>query len=584
MTEQTDKPNILFLSVDSFRADRLGLYGYERPTSPNMDAFAKDAIVCENAYTLGPFTQLACIQLFTSSRPLSYGGYDQGAANRPDTLFKHFHDAGYRTWGLSTIHWVSPYYGYTDGLDTELSVFHLNTLVGMAVMNTRDTIRLYVNGEIKEDRMLATVVPVIRKLFDNVDHYCDMLASRHDEYARDFPYAKIVGDAYDLTKVKKVAGRHRIEFEANHAAYIDKNLASPPEAHGWLAYDWRLCRRPMKLIREAWLRLSNKVVRKFSDRLAGERENKYRYSVDAHAIADRVSNELTSLANTTKDKPFFLWAHFKDNHQPYVSGHGGQWFKDTPRYLSDLGYSSDIDPTIVFRKKPKTDADYAEVSALYDASIRSVDEAIGNILASLSENGLADNTIVCICGDHGEEINDHGDYGHLCLQYEHNARIPLMFRIPGQPGRRSQDLVTSMDLSPTLSAAAGLAPAQGWEGVSVTDESISARPHVLMENFCRGNCEIEHRPIYMAIRTPQYKYLWREGVDLYHKVGKPEPSLFDLQVDPFERNDIYRPDHPEILKMNRIIAQRLKEIDEVSDARIEGLFGDSLNAAEGNVR
>ena len=129
-----DHSNVLLLTVDALRADRLSLYGYGRPTTPVLEKFAENAVVCENAFTLGPFTQIACIQLFTSSRPLSYGGYDRGAANRPDTVFKRFRDAGYHTWGLSTIHWVSPYYGYTDGLDDTICVFHLNTLVGMAVV------------------------------------------------------------------------------------------------------------------------------------------------------------------------------------------------------------------------------------------------------------------------------------------------------------------------------------------------------------------------------------------------------------------------------------------------------------------
>ena len=44
--KQFDKPNILFLSVDALRADRMSLYGYHRPTTPNLDVMAKNAIVC----------------------------------------------------------------------------------------------------------------------------------------------------------------------------------------------------------------------------------------------------------------------------------------------------------------------------------------------------------------------------------------------------------------------------------------------------------------------------------------------------------------------------------------------------------
>ncbi|MGJ3259881.1 MAG: sulfatase-like hydrolase/transferase [Rhodospirillales bacterium] len=561
-----DRPNVLLLSADTFRADRLGLYGYGRPTSPNLDRFAADSIVCDNAYTLGPFTQLACIQLFTSSRPLSYGGYDRGAAGRPDTVFKHFRDAGYRTWGLSTIHWVSPYYGYTDGLDTEISVFHLNTLIGMAVMNMRDTIRLFDEGRIAEADMLATVKPVITRLFENVEHYAATYEARIGFNRQHFPNAKFVADGYAFSCVRRVVDRHRDAFAHDATGYIARYLLETPEAHEWLAQDWRLCRRPGKLLHEAWLRLTNKAVGAFSPELAGKRANRVRYAVDADTIATQVTRELNSHGRDD-EQPFFIWAHFKDNHQPYVSGHGRDWVGQAQSYLSQLGYPADIDPTMVFRANPQSADEFARLQALYDASMLSVDTAIGRILDTLDARGLADNTIVAVCGDHGEEIGEHGDFGHLCMQYEHNARIPMMFRVPGESDRRTASMVTSMDLAPTLAAYAGLDQAVGWEGAPVTDDAVAARGHVLMENFCRGNCEFAHRPIYMAVRAGSHKYLWREWVDPHHKMGTPEPMLFDLDADPEETRNIFRPEHPEVEAMQRVIYERLEEIPEVSEER-----------------
>ena len=561
------RPNVVLLSVDTFRADRLGAYGYTRPTSPNIDAFAKQAIVCRNAYTLGPFTQLACIQLFTSSRPLSYGGYDKGADGRPDTVFKHFHDAGYKTWGLSTIHWVSPYYGYTDGLDTEHCVFHLNTLIGMAVMNMRDTLRLHAAKKISDERMLAVAEPVILKLFENVDHYCASFKEKQAYNNEHFANAKFVADAYDFNGVRRVVERHRWAFKRDTKAYIRKYLLETPDAHEWLAKDWRLCRKPSKLIHEAWMRISNKILARFSPARAGRRANRVRYAVDAHAIADQVTSEFKENAKNNDDRPFFIWAHFKDNHQPFVSGHGPNWVDQTKNYLAELGHDTDIDPTMVFTTKSKSPKEFEKLNALYDASIRSVDEAIGRILESLNDEGLADNTIVVICGDHGEEIGDHGDYGHLCMQYDHNARIPMMFRAPGVPAEQLESLVTSMDLGPTLSALAGLTPPSDWEGASVLSNDAAQRKHVLMENFCRGNCEFEHRPIYMAVRSEQYKYLWREGVDPHHKMGKEEPMLFDLKNDPKEIINLFHKNIPELAAMKHIIYERLQEIPEVSHTR-----------------
>ena len=567
---KSGRPNVLLLTVDTLRADRLGVYGYGRPTTPCLEKFARNATVCERAFTLGPFTQIACIQLFTSSRPLSYGGYDRGALGRPNTVFKRFRDAGYYTSGLSTIHWVSPYYGYTDGLDDETSFFLLNTLVGMAVNNMRDTLRVYFEKVISAEEMMATAVPVIRRMFDNVDAYCDELKGREREFRMDFPDSKVANDGYDYDKVKNVVARHRSTFENDPLAYIHTHLGEKPDAHQWLAADWHLSRRPAKLIGEAAFRLSNRLLGLVDPRLAGMRANRFRLSVDAHAIAGNVVGQLN---RRSPDKPFFIWAHFKDTHQPFVSGPGRKWYRHTPDYLAALGHPRDLDPSMVFRTpNPRTEEEWSTVSALYDAAVRSTDEAIGRILDALEAQGLADNTVVAICGDHGEEIGEHGAYGHQCMHYEHNSRIPMLFRAPGQRGENRTDaLVSSLDWAPTVADLAGIDPHPGWEGHPVTSPAVAGRRHVLMETFCRGNCDFPHRPVYMGVRTDRYKYIWKEYQDPAHKIGTLHPELYDLHADPAERTNIFSPDHPRVAEFNAIIADRLDEIPEISPERVARL-------------
>ncbi len=564
------RPNVLLLTVDSLRADRLSVYGYTRPTTPCLEKFAGNAIVCERAFTLGPFTQIACIQLFTSSRPLSFGGYDGGASGHPDTIFKWFRDAGYHTSGLSTIHWVSPYYGYTDGLDDEISFFLLNTLVGMAVNNMRDTLRVYFEKTIAAEEMMATAVPVIRRMFDNVDTYCDQLKKREKAFRIDFPDSKVANDGYDYDRVKNIVARHRRTFESDPLAYIHAHLGETPDAHQWLAAEWRHSRRPAKLIGEATFRLFNYLLGMVDPRLAGMRVNRFRLSVDAHAIAANVVGQLN---RRSREKPFFIWAHFKDTHQPFVSGPGKKWYRHTPDYLAALGHRRDLDPSMVFRTpNPRTEEEWYAVSALYDAAVRSTDEAIGRILDALDEQGLADSTVVAICGDHGEEIGEHGAYGHQCMHYEHNSRVPMLFRAPGHGGeKRIHALVSSLDWAPTVADLAGIDPASGWEGHSVTSPTVAGRRHILMETFCRGNCDFSHRPVYMGVRTDRHKYIWKEYQDPTHEIGTPHPELYDLHADPAEQRNIFSPDHPRVAEFNAIIARRLAEIPEISDERVSRL-------------
>jgi len=569
MTSQK-KPNVLVLTADTFRADRTSLHGYNRPTTPNLENLGNESIVCDNAVTLGPFTQIACIQLFTSSRPLSYGGYDRGAAGRPTTLFQHFKNAGYTTWGLSTIHWVSPYYGYTGGLDNEYSVFHLNTIPGMAMMNMRDTLHLYGEKKIGSDLLLSRTVPVIEKMFANIIDYCTYLETRMPEFKSSFRTAKLVNDDYNFTKVRAICSQHERAFRANPLGYIEQNLIPIPALHEWLPREWKFARTLQKLVKEALFRLSNQALSLIAPDQARQRASKIRMAVDAHAIADKVVEQIN---NADETKPFFVWAHFKDSHQPYVAGAGPGWQQQTKSYLEQLAYSPDIDPSLVFDRLDVRDSDaVSKVSALYDCSVLSTDVAIGRILNALKEKGLYDDTVIAFCGDHGEEIGEHGDYGHLCMGYDHNAHIPMLFHPAGGGGARTDALVTSLDWSPTLTHLAGLEADPGWEGSPVTSNNVKNRNHIVLENFCRGDCIFDHRPLYMGIRTKENNYLWREYVDVHHKVGSAEPELYDLRSDPKEENNIYDPDHPLVDGFNELIAERLRAIPEVQNERIAKAF------------
>jgi arylsulfatase A-like enzyme len=78
------------------------------------------------------------------------------------------------------------------------------------------------------------------------------------------------------------------------------------------------------------------------------------------------------------------------------------------------------------------------------------------MLSRLRAKGLAENTLVVLSADHGEELGGHGHYHHNLSLYESAVRVPLWFSGPGVvPGDR-QDVVPQRDLHPTLIEAAGL--------------------------------------------------------------------------------------------------------------------------------
>ena len=561
------------LTVDALRADRTSLYGYDRPTTPTLERLAKDAIVCDQAFSLGTFTQSAAVQLFTSTAPLSYGGFDAGAVGRPDTLFKHFQKNGYRTTAISTLHWVNSFFGYGSGLDIEHQLFVPNTLVGVAVATMRNSLQGYHDGNIAHGEMMAVVGPAVAKLFDDADAYFTTRLERRDEHARDYPHSLFVNENYDPERIKRLIQKHRDEFAADPASYVEHHLSEVPAPNEWLVGEWRLCRPLRRLAAEALFRLINRFVGVVNPALASARAARFRQYVDAGALADKT---IAELRDAPRDQPFLIWCHFMDTHVPYVSGHGRNWYRQTSKYLDYLGYPRTNDPSLVFRDPRAQDPEIQKQSAdLYDAAVYWTDEQIGRIVDALDEMDLAEDTIVMVCGDHGEELGDHGDLGHYFLLYEHNLRVPMIFRRKGMQPKWLHGLNTIQDVGPTLAKMAGLSPATGWIGEHADSKEAAAREIVVMETFYGGNCLFEHRPLYFAARSHTHKLIWSEARDPADRFSPDGPQLFDLTVDPGEQRNIYVPGHYALPPLEAAIARRMSEIPEISDERIVAGFGET---------
>ena len=73
-------------------------------------------------------------------------------------------------------------------------------------------------------------------------------------------------------------------------------------------------------------------------------------------------------------------------------------------------------------------------AALYDAEIRSADEALGTFFDGLKRRKLWDRSIVMLTADHGEEFYDHGGFEHNRTLYEEMLHVPLIVKAPGAAG------------------------------------------------------------------------------------------------------------------------------------------------------
>ena len=123
--EVSARPNVIVYLIDTLRADHLGCYGYERPTSPRIDRFARSAILFADAMSQSSWTLPATASVLTGRTPRRHGALAVGTAIRPDvpTLAEELRAAGYRTAAFVTNYLASSEFGDARGFD-EFHFYH----------------------------------------------------------------------------------------------------------------------------------------------------------------------------------------------------------------------------------------------------------------------------------------------------------------------------------------------------------------------------------------------------------------------------------------------------------------------------
>jgi len=115
------RPNVILISIDTLRADHLGCYGYDKPTTPALDAFRREGVLFRTAIASAPSTLPSHASIFTALAPQHHGASHTHAiplAERFVTLTEVLRDAGYRTAAWVGGGQLSPEYGLKQGFDS----------------------------------------------------------------------------------------------------------------------------------------------------------------------------------------------------------------------------------------------------------------------------------------------------------------------------------------------------------------------------------------------------------------------------------------------------------------------------------
>jgi N-acetylglucosamine-6-sulfatase len=209
--------------------------------------------------------------------------------------------------------------------------------------------------------------------------------------------------------------------------------------------------------------------------------------------------------------------------------------------------------TFLLRAEPKSRELLDSIHAGTQEEIRlrarmmaSVDEGVGQILATLEKKGQLDNTFIIFLGDNGYFFGEHGLGPERRFAYEEGIRCPFVVRYPkfAQAGTKKNELLICQDIAPTLIELAGGKPGPQIQGKSflklLKGQRTKWRDAVLAEYWAEQAYPWLIGMTYKAIRTERYK--------LIHWVNRDRDGeldeLYDLDADPFELNNlIASPEH-----------------------------------------
>jgi arylsulfatase A-like enzyme len=177
-----------------------------------------------------------------------------------------------------------------------------------------------------------------------------------------------------------------------------------------------------------------------------------------------------------------------------------------------------------------------------------VDEAVHSILTELASRGAWERTALVLTSDHGEAFGEHHHTGHGTSLYEEQVRIPLLFRIPGVPGKQLDTPVAAIDATATMAHLAG-ASTTNLDGVSLLASLRDGRP-------------LEPRPIFLELHrykssegklTHGFKAVVLGDRKLIWDRRRRTVEFFDLANDPDERQNSFSKDSSEAMALDEIL-------------------------------
>lgn len=507
----TKKPNILLIITDQHRADHTGFGGNKILQTPNLDSIAARGVVFDKAYVANPICMPNRSSILTGVVPSAHGVRFNGVALDPsfDTFVKVLRDEGYKTSLIGKSHLQN----MNDGANIPDLIYK--------DAPTRHTW----HGP------------------QNLGWDTHEIESRHREEFVEVP--------------ENFYGFDDIAFTTNHSDYCAGHY-----------YQWLLEKGADP---KAMQGLKN------AKPYDGNWQQLWKTSVPEELYPTRYVAEQTVKrieASAKGDAPFMIQCSFPDPHHPFTPP--GKYFEmydpediplpetfeqdhsKSPRAFQEMIKRKGEQGFIMAPFAPTADQ-FRDMAAKEYGMISMIDDAVGDILGALKSSGQLDNTIIIFTADHGDVFGDHGLMLKSQMHYEGVVRVPFVFAGPGITNGRTNSLVSSLDIGPTVIDLIEGEPLFGSQGKSL--KSLLKEPQAshrdaiyIEEEQMFPDPETGRQMNFRSVITAEARLTVRNHHPL---LGE----LYDFSTDPLEMDNLFSDESGKALRdemMDRLVEQMMQ--------------------------
>ncbi len=251
-----------------------------------------------------------------------------------------------------------------------------------------------------------------------------------------------------------------------------------------------------------------------------------------HVVGGEVNKRLIPWVHNHKDEQFFLFIHYWDPHTPYnqppdyrrlfrYSSMSHLETKTAPSgydYVQGWGTCEEISKPVSEREIRGWPSTEEYPIDLYDGEIKYTDDLIQEVLSALEAAGIIEDTFIILTADHGEQLGQHGHYGHPGL-HEPNIFVPLILWHPSSlpQGKVIEGYVQQADIVPTVLDLIGAKQPTQLDGRSLLP-------------IVRGEQETREE---IFVETNQQRAILRSHWKLIRDVSG-NTRVYNLRLDPME--------------------------------------------------